>query len=309
MRSRIFALLLIAAPLAWPAGAPSAAQSAPQVDPFYARSLATGEAQFRSKAFGPAAASLEIAAFGLHPRPADLGRARLLLGLCRSFLGAKDRIEADLRSAVSLLGPTGLAQAELPDWARTELAKLVKAYKIDVSAPPTAALSAAPAPKPRSVLQAVEAPRPAPPAATRAELERIIRNQPRQAEAYVALAGLHEAAGDVRSARRVYQDLLTKVPNEIRAYLEIGRLLYLERAAKDAERWLERFLGFAADMPVDPGNAALAKAYLVLCAVQRSDAAAARSRLKLKPDLDESLVRSLPLRPADRDRLLRLLGR
>lgn len=310
MRRRSPALLLTAAALAWLAGASAAAQSASQVDPFYTRSLAAGEAQFRSKAFASAASSLEIAAFGLHPRPADLGRARLLLGLSRSFLGAKDKVEAELKSAVALLGPAGLAQVDLPDWAGTELAKLLRAFKIDASAPLKAAPTvAAAASQPRSALAIPERPRPAPAAATRAELERIIRAQPRRADAYYALAALHEAAGDIRSARRVFQDLLIKVPNEIRVYLEMGRLLYLGRAGKDAERWLERFLGFAADMPVDARSSAVAKAYLVLCALQRGDAAAARARLKLKPDIDESLVRSLGLKPADRDRLLRLLGR
>jgi len=310
MRRRSSALLLTAAALAWLAGALAAAQDASRVDPFYTRSLATGEAQFRSKAFGPAASSLEIAAFGLHARPADLGRARLLLGLCRSFLGTKEKIEPELRAAAALLGQAGLAQAELPDWARTELAKLLKAYKIEASAPLAAYPSTAAASQPRSGPPAViEAPRPVSAKATRAELERTIRTQPRQAEAYHALAGLHEAAGDIRAARRVYQDLLTKVPNEIRAYLETGRLLYLERSYKDAERWLERYLGFAADMPVDARSAALGKAYLVLCALQRDDAAKARTLLGMKPEFDEALVRSLGLKPADRDRLLRLLGR
>lgn len=138
MRSRNSALLLTVAALASLTGALAAGQSAPQVDPFYLRSLAAGESQFRAKAFGPAASSLEIAAFGLHARPADLGRARLLLGLCRSFLGAKEKIEPELRAAAALLGPAGLVQAELPDWARTELAKLLRAYKIEASAPLTA---------------------------------------------------------------------------------------------------------------------------------------------------------------------------
>jgi hypothetical protein len=279
-----------------------AAQAGQDIDPFYLNALAAGEAHFKAKAFGQAVASLEIAAFGLFARPAELGRARLLQGLCHGYLGVREKIEPELRSAYALLGTDGLAKAEIPDWARADLVKLLKSYQLE--APATAALRTLPALPSSSGGGGL---RPTPAAGDKAALERIIRENPRQAAAYFDLAAWHEAAGDLAAARRVYQNMLAKIPAEIRAYYETGRLFYLERGYKDAGKWLERYLGFTADLPADPRLVAAAKAYLILSAERRGDAAKVRTTLRLKPALDEAIVRSLDLSAADRDRLLRLL--
>lgn len=298
-RYRWFACFLLFL-LAVGGSASFAAQAGQDIDPFYLNALASGEAHFKAKAFGQAAASLEIAAFGLFARPAELGRARLLQGLCHGYLGVREKIEPELKSAYALLGMDGLAKAEIPDWARADLVKLLKSYQLE--APAAASPRTLPAPPSSSGSL-----RPAPEAGNNAALERIIRENPRQPAAYFDLAARHEAAGNSAAARRVYQNLLAKIPAEIRAYYETGRLFYLERVYKDAEKWLERYLGFTADLPADPRLVAAAKAYLILSAERRGDAAKVRTTLRLKPALDETMVRSLDLSAADRDRLLRLL--
>ncbi|MDD8027114.1 MAG: hypothetical protein PHI34_11420 [Acidobacteriota bacterium] len=284
------------------------------IDPFYLNSLTEGEARFKAKSFGPAVVSLDIAAFGLTSRPADLGRVRLLLGLCHGYLGAREKIEPELKSAYALLGPDGIAKVDLPDWARKDLVKLLRSFNLGGSA------TAAEAKPPQAATVKQQAPVPAPPAAKagtapsprdagdKAAIEQAIRENPRQAAAYYRLASLHEEAGDRKSARRTYEDLLVKVPAEIRSCLEIGRLYYLDREYKNSEKWLERFLSLTAGVPTEARMTTAARAYLLLGAQAKGNGAKVRKLLQEKPALDRAAIETVALGSEDKTRLLRILG-
>lgn len=285
--------------------------SGQEVDPFYHKALADGESLFRAKSFSQAVSRLEIAAFGLTSQPAALGKARLFLGLSHAYLNDSAKTESCLKAAYALLGPAGLAEIPLPDWARADLARLVRTYKLDVPAspgfdkitPPAPKTSGPPAPTVSKSIPAQSSPN------ERTALEREMRETPHQAAAYYKLASLHEAAGDRKSAVRILQDLLDKIPTEIQANLEIGRLRYLERSLKDAEKWLEKFVRLAVDVPTEARPLVVARAYLILSSHLRGDAAKTQSLIKQAPRLDDALIESLGLLPEDRDRLLRILSR
>ena len=314
MRSRLILSLLLG--LTAVAGlAPRALPSGQDIDPFYLKAQADGETAFRARSYAQALASLQIAAFGLYARPAELGRVRLVMGLCHGYLNDRANAEAQLKAAYALLGPSGMADADLPDQARADLLTLLKQFKLDAPLPPAAAETAAA--KPPALKEAVPAgpPSPAPvrtqaaPDADRAGLEKEIAEFPRRAEAYFKLAARHEQNGDLKAAAKVFQSLLDSSPTEIRACLEIGRLRYLERSLRDAEKWLERFLQLARNVPMDAGTLAAGRAYLILSAHLRGDAAKVKAQLRREPAFDEALLAALDLKPEDKSRLLLILGR
>jgi tetratricopeptide (TPR) repeat protein len=287
--------------------------SGQEVDPFYLKALADGEVFFQAKSYGQAVSCLEVAAFGLTPQPGALGKARLLLGLCYAYLNDSAKTESYLRAAYAVLGPAGMTEIALPESARADLLRLVRTYKLDTPAPsaPIPPPAASVSPPPAAKEEASKAAAVISPAGTSAKdrLEKTVRETPRQSAAYYELAALHEAAGDRKSAVRVFQELLKKVPTEIQANLEIGRLRYLERSLKDADKWLEKFVRLAVDVPTDARFLAAARAYLILSSHLRGDAAKTQTLIKQLPRLDDSLIESLGLLPEDRDRLLRILGR
>lgn len=283
--------------------------SSQEVDPFYLKALADGESLFRAKSFSAAVSRLEIAAFGLYAQPAALGKARLLLGLSYAYLNDPAKTESYLKAAYAVLGPAGIAEISLPDSARADLLRLARTYKLDAptiqakAPPPDIKPSGPTAPATSKSAPATVS------SAQRSALEKEIRDAPRQTASYYELAALHEAAGDRKSAGRVFRNLLANIPAEIRAWLEIGRLQYLDRSLKDAEKSLDKFLSLAADIPTDARMLVSARAYLILSAHLRGDGAKARQLVRDAPLLDDALIASLGLLPEDRDRLLRILGR
>jgi tetratricopeptide (TPR) repeat protein len=285
-----------------------------EVDPFYLKALADGEVLFKAKSYSLAVPRLEAAAFGLYAQPAALGKARLLLGLSHAYLNHSALTESYLKAAYAALGPAGLAEVPLPDSARADLLRLIRTYKLEdpapapIPAPPPVEAASPPSAKKKDTVKNKTALPPVDSPA-RDRLEKTIRETPRQAAAYYELAARHEAAGDRKSAVRVYQDLLDKIPTEIRACLEIGRLRYFDRSLKDAEKWLEKFVRLAADVPTGAPMLAAARAYLILSSHLRGDAAKTQSLVRQPPRFDDPLIESLGLLPEDRDRLLRILGR
>ncbi len=325
MRSRLILYLFLG--LTAVAGlAPQALPAGQDVDPFYLKAQADGEAAFLARSYAQALANFQIAAFGLYARPAELGRVRLFLGLCHGYLNDRTNAQTQLQAAYALLGPSGMAAADLPDQARADLLTLLKQFKLDAPVPQAAATTPATDPppskntieaKPPALKDAVSAGPPAPApvrtqaaiAADRAGLEKEIEEFPRRAEAYFRLAAQYEQDGDLKAAAKVFQSLLDKSPTEIRACLEIGRLRYLERSLRDAEKWLERFLALARSVPIDAGTLASGRAYLILSAHLRGDAAKVKAQLRQEPAFDDALLAALDLKPEDKSRLLLILGR
>ncbi len=78
---------------------------------------------------------------------------------------------------------------------------------------------------------------------------------------------------------------------------------------RDAEKWLERFLQLARNVPIDAGVLAAGRAYLILSAHLRGDAAKVKALLRQEPVFDEALLAALDLKPEDKSRLLLILGR
>jgi len=287
-----------------------------EIDPFYLQSLKTGETLFQSRNFREAASSLEIAAFGLFSRKDLLGRARLLLGLCYGYLNDSVRSEDSLKAAYALLGPSGLAEADLPETAKADLRALLRRFKMD-AAPNSSSGPVKPPPPTEKTSPPKVNPLPTAGPETGAKLPldlkalqaEIIRS-PREAESYYALAKGQELLGDLPAARQTYQKLLTNNPAEVRAYLESGKVSYRQRSLKECERMIEKYLDLSRGMRLDRFLTAEAKAYLALSAFLRGDTAKAQKTIRDAPEFfDADLFDSLRLGPEDSARLIQLLGR
>jgi tetratricopeptide (TPR) repeat protein len=308
----IVAAAILTTILAWTA----LAAPRQEIDPFYLQSMKTGETLFQSRNFREAASSLEIAAFGLFSRKDLLGRVRLLLGLCHGYLNDSAKSESSLRAAYALLGPTGLAEANLPEAAKADLSALLRRFKMDVVPSTFTEPVKPPAPTEKTITPKVD-PVPAAGSETEAKLpldlkalQAEILRAPREAEAYYALAKAQELSGDLPAARQTYQKLLTNNPAEVRAYLESGKVSYRQRSLKECERMIEKYLDLSRGMRLDRLLTAEAKAYLALSAFLRGDTAKAQKTIRDAPEFfDADLFDSLRLGPEDSARLIQLLGR
>jgi tetratricopeptide (TPR) repeat protein len=286
---------------------PRAGYGGQAIDPFYLKSLKEGETQFQAKRYKEASDCFEIAAFGLHSKKDDLARTRVLLALCYAYLNDSAKSELNLKSALALLGTDGLAAFDLPEPAKTDLAKAMRIFGLDKPTAPKAEKPTGGTPTaPPETKKAAEIPAIKP--SGEAELKESIRREPRLAEPYYALARLQIEANDPAAARATLNKLLENNPAEIRAHLEIGRIAYGERRLKDAEKALEKFLDLKNNVPMDRRQVLEGKVLLALSAYLRGDSKKALDALNDAPELADPAFRAgLGLPADDLERLTRLL--
>ena len=286
---------------------PRAGYGGQAIDPFYLKSLKEGETQFQAKRYKEASDCFEIAAFGLHSKKDDLARTRVLLALCYAYLNDSAKSELNLKSALALLGTDALAAFDLPEPAKTDLAKAMRIFGLDKPTAPKAEKPTGGTPTaPPETKKAAEIPAIKP--SGEAELKESIRREPRLAEPYYALARLQIEANDPAAARATLNKLLENNPAEIRAHLEIGRIAYGERRLKDAEKALEKFLDLKNNVPMDRRQVLEGKVLLALSAYLRGDSKKALDALNDAPELADPAFRAgLGLPPDDLERLTRLL--
>jgi tetratricopeptide (TPR) repeat protein len=275
-----------------------------EIDPFYLKSLREGEALFQAGRYGEAARSFEMAAFGLFQRKDALARSRVFLWLCYARLNDRPKAEQNLRSALTILGPEGLAALEIPEGAKADLARALKNLKIEAFPAPSAGAP------PRTVPLPETPPRGADRDKTLASLAESIRLQPRESGPYYEMGRLLADSGDYAAAETVYKNLLAANPAEIRGYLEWGKLAFRRRDWKNAEKRAEMFLKLSADVAADPRLLPEARAYLALAAAQRGDMNKAEAALRASPELaDPAAAAALGLLGEDRERLASILRR
>jgi len=286
---------------------PRAGYGGQAIDPFYLKSLKEGETQFQAKRYKEASDCFEIAAFGLHSKKDDLARTRVLLALCYAYLNDSAKSELNLKSALALLGTDALAAFDLPEPAKTDLAKAMRIFGLDKPTAPKAEKPTGGTPTaPPETKKAAEIPAIKP--SGEAELKESIRREPRLAEPYYALARLQIEAKDPAAARATLNKLLENNPAEIRAHLEIGRIAYGERRLKDAEKALEKFLDLKNNVPMDRRQVLEGKVLLALSAYLRGDSKKALDALNDAPELADPAFRAgLGLPADDLERLTRLL--
>jgi tetratricopeptide (TPR) repeat protein len=259
------------------------------------RCLSEGETLLQSKQYRPAADSFEIAVFGLAAWKEQQARARAGLGLAFYFLNDRLRSEEALKAAVAAIGAERLTALPLPEQVKADLLRLLRFFKLNAPLPPPGPSSER-GPSPSTA-----------PADTKA-LEEAILKEPRRSELYLELGRARLAAGDARAARTVYERLLRENPSAVRGYLELGKIAYLERRFRDAEKEIERFLELAPDQNLEAALLVEARAYLCLAAFLRGDARKSERVLRQSPEpLTEDAIRALGLREEDLDRLLRIL--
>jgi len=290
--------------------------AAQEIDPFYLQSLKDGEALFAERNYRDAAVRFDIAAFGLSQKKETLGRVRVFQALCYDYIGDRSKAEESLRTAYALLGPGGLAAIAIPDQAKADLLKLLRRTKFDSEpaaktepAPPTAGDTVTSDAAEKPALKE-NPPRTEEGALSIDRLEEEIVQYPRRIASYYDLAHLYAEAGNLRSARKVYQKLVEKNPAEIRAYLEMGKIAYRERSLREADKHFAKFLSLARSFPLDINLIAEAKAFSALSAYIRGDASTALKILEGAPELREpGVLEALSLDDEARGLLVRLLER
>ncbi len=310
-------ILLLPAP-----AAPGAAGCGQSIDPFYLQSLKDGELKFQAKRYKEASESLEIAAFGLHAKKDAFARTRVFLGLCYAHLNESAKAEQNLKSAQALLGREGLQSFDLPEPGKTDLAKALRIFGLDMPAAPKTELPAdgtkTPAPGAKKAAEVPPAKAAIAPLAAGADaglsgealLRESIRREPRQAGPYYALAGLQAEAKNFAGAKATLNKLLENNPAEIRGHLELGRIAYRERRLKEAEKSLEKFLELKNNVPVERRRVLEARVFLALSAYLRGDTKKARTALADTPELADPAFRNgLGLAADDLERLSGLLQR
>ena len=215
--------------------------------------------------------------------------------------------ELNLKSALALLGTDALAAFDLPEPAKTDLAKAMRIFGLDKPTAPKAEKPTGGTPTaPPETKKAAEIPAIKP--SGEAELKESIRREPRLAEPYYALARLQIEANDPAAARATLNKLLENNPAEILAHLAIGRIAYGERRLKDAEKSLEKFLDLKNNVPMDRRQVLEGKVLLALSAYLRGDSKKALDALNDAPELADPAFRAgLGLPADDLERLPRLL--
>jgi tetratricopeptide (TPR) repeat protein len=260
--------------------AAAAGMAAQTDDPFYARALERADIFYSARDFAQAARSYEIAAFGLARDRSLQARALVGLALCRAKLGNQDAAAESLRKAAGLVGWDGLAGLPLADPAKADLAALAMTIRRDAG---PATRGSGPA---ASLLEAIKA-------------------EPRNPRLYYDLAAACLENADYAGARKALTDLMARVPAEVRARLELGRVEYLAGEYRSAGKALEAFLGLASKNRVEPVLVDLGRAYLLLSAHLRGDGRTVRTVLPGAADLFRpDKLAALPLAEPDKKRLL-----
>jgi len=276
-----------------------------ETDPFYRKQLENGEASLAEKKYEEAIRSLEIAVFGLFKDKTLQARAYVFLALSLAASGRKEKSAEALSAAAGLIGWDGLPALNVRDGTKSELEKLIAGIRKSPAEKPE------PPPASEKKPAAEKPPVPAPAGAGN-DVDRLletIKADPKDEKAYYALAARQRENQDIAGARKTLETLLSRIPAEIRAYLEIGRLEYQARNLKSAERSLERFLSLSGNVPVDVGATDEARALLLLSAKLRGDEKKVR---RIIPEAEGLLqpgrFSNLSHEAADKDRLQAILA-
>ena len=271
-----------------------------EIDPFYRKTLESGEAAYLAKSYEEAVRTLEIAVFGLTKEKTLQARGYILLALSRAALKQEEQSAENLASAAALLGWDELQAMILPESAKAELKKLLTAT------PPASkmqAVNASPTVRP-PVVAPVTVPESTPHASPVARFREAIKINPRDPLAFYELAAYYREIQDPANARKTMESLLAQNPAEIRGYLEIGRLEYAARNLKNAEKSLEKFLSLTEDVRVEDRLRDEGRALLLLSAWLRGDAKKTAKLLPLSEDLFQpERFDRLSLTAQDKERL------
>jgi tetratricopeptide (TPR) repeat protein len=282
-----------------------------EIDPFYRKTLESGEASYLARSYEEAVRTLEIAVFGLTKEKTLQARGYVYLALSRAALKQKGQSAENLAAAAALIGWDELRAMILPESAKAELEKLITAAPgRDAAAlpskPPTPkkqAIDAAPVVRPQSGPPAT-VPKPAPSVSPVTRLREAIKINPRDPLAYYGLAAYYREIQDTANARKTMESLLAQNPAEIRGYLEIGRLEYAARNLKNAEKSLEKFLSLTENVRVEDRLRDEGRALLLLSAWLRGDVKKTAKLLPLSEDLFQpERFDGLPLDAQDKERL------
>lgn len=101
-----------------------------ETDAFYKNLFKKGEKSFLAKKYKEAVKELEIAVFGLYKEKELRGKAYVYLSLSHYYLKDRKKCEKYLRDAFDLLGDEGIKKLELDKFARSDLEKLIKFFKL-----------------------------------------------------------------------------------------------------------------------------------------------------------------------------------
>jgi outer membrane protein assembly factor BamD (BamD/ComL family) len=101
-----------------------------ETDAFYKNLFKKGEKSFLAKNYKEAVKELEIAVFGLYKEKELRGKAYVYLSLSHYYLKDRKQSEKYLREAFELLGDEEIKKMELDKFARSDLEKLIKFFKL-----------------------------------------------------------------------------------------------------------------------------------------------------------------------------------
>jgi hypothetical protein len=244
-------------------------------DPFYRKTLESGEASYLAKSYEEAVRNLEIAVFGLTKEKTLQARGYVFLALSRAALKQKDLSAENLASAIALIGRDELRIMILPEGAKEELEKFLAAPagRDSATPPPPYKKKIEPSPTGRPQPESpANISKPATAVSPVVLLREAIKTNPRDPLSYYELSAYYRENKDVANARKTLETLLVRNPAEIRGYLEIGRLEYAARNLKAAEKSLEKFLALTASVRIEDRLRDEGRALLLLSAWLRGDA-------------------------------------
>ncbi len=290
--------------------------AAGQIEPFYLRLYKSGESAFLAGKYLEAAQNLNVAVFGLYPDRQLLARAQIFLGLSRVKSGDEDGGRQAIDKALAALGgPDRLETLELPGGAATDLAGLLKKWKIPGAAPP--AKSAGVPPPTRTTESSPSTPVPSKPrnpadtavAPSRiGELKAAIDLDSRNVGAYVEMADLLLQAGNAAAAKDTLKTMLKENPAEIDGYMSLGRISYAEKNYKETEAHLGKFLDLARAINSGRDRVVEARALRLLALHHRGETRKLRKFvLEYRAELDEAAIEALVLSSEDKGLLRSLL--
>lgn len=282
------------------------------IDPFYLKLLEGGEKAYLDKNYDEAVQQLEIAAFGLYKNKELRAKAFVYMSLSYYQLKNAANGEEYLKNALALIGKDGLAGLQIPDSAKLDLEKIVRTFKLEISL-----LQSAPEKKPE---QEPAKKQNAPVAGTARlsetpgktslkvesaeEFEKLIRENPHQANLYFRLSAFYVNAGNLKAAEKTLESLIVNNPAEVGGYLELAKLNYQERSLKNAEKNLEKFLAYAPNVSYQENAQAEAKSLLILSAYLRGDSHKLQKLLQQFQEISQDeKIDGLPLNPQDKERL------
>jgi len=280
-----------------------------QPDAFYLKLLDDGVRAYHDRNYLEAVKSLSVSSFGLVPDKALLGKALGYLSL--SYFNLKEDAQAKdaLLRLIELVGRENLSGLSMDDPDRTHLAQVLTFYKLDK---PTAGPSSAPA-----RVDTLAAPRPTgagpkkeTPADTVRALEKMVKDDPQNVQAYLDLYEFQIKQKNPKAARRALEGLVKKVPADPTGPFLLGKMRYAEKDFKGAVGYLEKTLALKKTAPAADPVSVESDAYLILSYnALKKKAETEKSCLDFLGRVGPEAVASLDLSDKDKDLLLGLLDR